>query len=80
MLILFLLPACNAQGAAEPDISLCVATWNVQNLFDAEDGGTEYEEYTVSSGWDRNAYESRLMGIRRVLDELPQSGDYILVR
>lgn len=79
MLTLFLLPACNAQGAVESDISLCVATWNVQNLFDAEDGGTEYEEYTVSSGWDRNAYESRLMGIRRVLDELPQSGDYILV-
>lgn len=79
LLSLFLLSSCNAQSAAETEKSLCVATWNVQNLFDADYGGTEYGEYTPSSGWTRSAYESRLAGLRRVLNELPKCGDYILV-
>lgn len=79
LLALFLLSSCNAQGAAEQDCSLCVATWNVQNLFDAEDDGNEYEEYLSSSGWSQSAYEKRLTSLRRVLDDLPASGDYILI-
>ena len=79
LLSLFLLSSCNAQSAAETEKSLCVATWNVQNLFDAVFDGTEYEEYTPSSGWSHSAYESRLGGLRRVLNELPQCRDYILV-
>ena len=76
---MFLLSSCNAQSAVETEKSLCVATWNVQNLFDAVYDGIEYEEYTPSSGWSQSAYESRLAGLRRVLNELPQCGDYILV-
>ena len=79
VLALILLSSCNAQGAAETDSSLCVATWNVQNLFDADDDGAEYDEYTVSSGWSQSAYESRLSCARLVLDALPQSGDSVLV-
>ena len=79
VLALFLLSSCNAQGATEQDRTLCVATWNVQNLFDAKSDGNEYEEYSPSSGWNQRAYESRLAGIRRVLDNLPLSGDYILI-
>ena len=79
VLLLFLLSSCNAQSAAETEKSLCVATWNVQNLFDAVYDGTEYEEYTLSSGWTQSAYESRLTGLRRVLNNLPSSGFYILV-
>ena len=79
VLLLFLLSSCNAQSAAETEKSLCVATWNVQNLFDAVYDGNEYEEYTPSSGWTRSAYESRLTCLRRVLNELPSSGGYILV-
>ena len=76
---LFLLLSCNAQGAIEQNRGLCIATWNLQNLFDAEDDGNEYEEYTSSSGWNRKAYESRLSVTRRVLDGLPLCGDYVLV-
>ena len=76
---LLLLPSCSAHGVDEKDFSLCVASWNVQNLFDAKSDGTEYEEYTPSSGWNQSAYESRLTGVRRVLDDLPPSSDYILV-
>ena len=79
LLALFLLSSCNAQGAAEQDRTLCVATWNVQNLFDADVDGNEYEEYTLSSGWTQRDYENRLSSLRRVLGELPSSGDYILV-
>ena len=79
VLALVFLSSCNAQGDVEQARTLCVATWNVQNLFDAEDDGSEYDEYLASSGWNQRAYESRLTDIRRVLDELPLSGDYILV-
>ena len=78
-MLLFLLSSCNAQSAAETEKSLCVATWNVQNLFDVVYDGSEYEEYKPSSGWTQSAYEGRLAGLRRVLNELPSSGDYILV-
>ena len=79
VLLLFLLSSCNAQSATETEKSLCVATWNVQNLFDAGYDGTEYEEYTPSSGWTQSAYEGRIASLRRVLNELPPSRDYILV-
>ena len=84
LLILFcaasmLLSSCNAQGSLEHEKSLCVATWNMQNLFDAEENGNEYEEYRSSSGWSQSLYESRLSNARKVLSSLPQSGDYILV-
>ena len=74
-----LLSSCNAQGSLEHEKSLCVATWNMQNLFDAEENGNEYEEYRSSSGWSQSLYESRLSNARKVLSSLPQSGDYILV-
>lgn len=79
LLALILLPSCDARSAAEQKGTLCVATWNVQNLFDAEPDGNEYDEYTPSSGWGQRAYENRLAAARRVLDNLPLSGDYILV-
>ena len=77
--MLLLLSSCNAQGSEEQARTLCIATWNVQNLFDAKSDGNEYDEYTPSSGWNQTAYESRLTGTRRVLDDLPHSGDYIVV-
>ena len=79
ILLLLLLPSCDAQGPTERERSLCVATWNLQNLFDARSDGNEYEEYGSSSGWSQSMYEGRLVNARRVLDSLPRSGDYILI-
>ena len=76
---LLLLSSCNAQGSPEQEKSLCVATWNMQNFFDAEENGNEYEEYWPSSGWSQSLYENRLSNARKVLSSLPQSGDYILI-
>lgn len=73
--------ACKAQVEIS-NISenlLCVASWNVQNLFDAVIDGTEYDEYKNASGWNENAYQRRLSNLSNVLSYLPQSKDYIVV-
>ena len=57
----------------------CVATWNVQNLFDNVDDGTEYDEYKTSSGWSKDAYNSRLSTVAQILSYLPKSDEYFIV-
>ena len=79
VLALFFIVSCAGQGVSDCAGGLCVATWNVQNLFDANLDGNEYEEYRPSSGWTQSAYESRLSYARKVLQSLPQSESYIIV-
>ncbi len=73
--------ACKApfEGSSVSENVLCVASWNVQNLFDAVDDGSEYDEYTTSEGWNESAYQRRLASTSGVLSYLPQSKDYIVV-
>lgn len=62
------LPSCSSIGqrAALPRIT--VMSYNVDNLFDASDGGLEYPEFRVSSGkWDDARYRSRLERLAEVL-------------
>ena len=59
--------------------SLCVATWNVQNIFDDVDDGGEYDEYTKAGGWSTQAFQRRLDGASEVLSHLPSCGDCIVV-
>lgn len=47
-----------------------VATWNVQNIFNAEDEGNEYDEFRQSSGWDERAYKNRLNNLAIVFSYL----------
>lgn len=69
-LLLFLLTACSfpfsESGKNSDSSSLTVATWNVQNLFNAVDEGNEYDEYRTSSGWNQAAYETRLSNLATV--------------
>ena len=74
-----LLSSCNGQGIEERPRTVCVAQWNVQNLFNAEIDGMEYPEYMPDSGWTRSDYEKRLANVRKVLHYLPDCGDYIVV-
>lgn len=73
--------SCKAQPEGRPSGSkaLCIASWNVQNIFDAVDDGNEYEEYTRASGWNEEAYARRLAGAADVLSRIPSCGDYIVV-
>ena len=79
VLTVFFIVSCSGQGVLESSDGLCIASWNVQNLFDAKLDGNEYEEYKPSSGWNQSAYESRLSNVRKVLCSLPSSKSYIIV-
>ena len=76
--IVLFLSTCDSQAVAK-NTSICIATWNVQNLFNAVLDGNEYDEYKPSSGWDKEAYEKRLANAAKVLGYLPDSGRKIIV-
>ena len=79
VLAILLAVSCNGQGVTDSVGGLCISTWNVQNLFNAEVDGNEYDEYKPSSGWSQNAYETRLSNVSRVLACLPSAGFHIMV-
>ncbi|MDA3955849.1 endonuclease/exonuclease/phosphatase family protein [Oceanispirochaeta sp.] len=67
----------------EPEIaSLSIMTWNVQNLFDDQSSGQEYEEYDPhESDWDEAKMRIKLENLKEILlsvdSELP---DIILMQ
>ena len=79
ILILLCVSSCSGQAPAEGKSALCVATWNVQNLFNAVLDGAEYDEYKPSSGWTEAMYLRRLSNAAKVLSYLPEAGDYVIV-
>ena len=56
---------------------LSVMTWNVHNLFDGNEEGTEYPEYRESSGWSREKYSGRLNVITGAIGTLQPLPDLI---
>lgn len=68
ILIAVLLVSCS--GCEEQEKSgFTVSSWNVQNLFDSVNDGTEYSEYKHQSGWSDSAYRARLKAAVSVLNE-----------
>ncbi|MDR3161300.1 MAG: endonuclease/exonuclease/phosphatase family protein [Spirochaetaceae bacterium] len=54
----------------EPAASLQAVTigaWNVQALFDGDENGGEYREYSASSGWSGEKYSARMTALSRAL-------------
>lgn len=51
---------------------LKIATYNVDNLFDLNSDGKEYEEYIPNgnSKWDKRAYEAKIENISRVISDI----------
>ncbi len=47
-----------------------VATYNVENLFDAEYVGTEYDDYTVKHNWTKRMVEIKLNHVSEVICDL----------
>jgi endonuclease/exonuclease/phosphatase family metal-dependent hydrolase len=45
-------------------------TYNTQNLFDATEVGTEYDQYSEAGGWTADSYYKRLIRLGHVLGEL----------
>ena len=59
---------------------ISVVTWNVCNLFDSSDDGTEYAEYDPSGGtWNRDLYLTRLNNTAAVISSI-QKRDIILLQ
>ena len=75
--------SCQANPDSSSNVStastVCVATWNVQNLFDDVDNGNEYDDYKASSGWNKDAYNTRLSNTAQVLDYLPSASQYLII-
>lgn len=80
-IVLCLSVSCQeAEAGAAEENSLIIAAWNVQNLFNANDDGTEYEEYLSSSGWKQTYYKARLSALSEVLSYQPlaRAGVFVL--
>ena len=66
-LIVVILTGCSLASEASPQESITIASWNVQNLFDGSDDGTEYPEYTKDGYWSDALYRLRLSDVETVL-------------
>jgi endonuclease/exonuclease/phosphatase family metal-dependent hydrolase len=82
ILAVLLFCACNSffkedDAAANDETSLTVLSWNVQALFDGEDQGNEYDDYSVLTGWSREKYEARLNTLAKGIMSIPESPDII---
>ena len=63
-----LFPSCSSIGPGKGQGRLTVMSYNVHNLFDAEDSGLEYPEFSVAGGnWDSARYRARLEGLAEVV-------------
>lgn len=77
----------HTKGSALGPASISVMTWNTQTFFDADETGTEFEEFTGSkSKWSAERYGVRLdrlcetiLAAGRIADEGPDRGADIVV-
>ena len=47
--------------------AVTIGAWNVQALFDGDENGDEYREYTAASGWSGEKYAARMTALSRAL-------------
>ena len=75
---------CGVAGTAEPvsgkDNSIAIMTWNVQTLFDGYEGGTEYDDFLESAGWNREKYKGRLNVIASAVSSMERKPDIIAMQ
>lgn len=58
---------CKAPGPEDSLQAVTIGAWNVQALFDGDENGTEYREYTASAGWSGEKYSARTTALSRAL-------------
>ncbi|MDR2444633.1 MAG: endonuclease/exonuclease/phosphatase family protein, partial [Spirochaetaceae bacterium] len=57
---------------------LSIATWNLQALFDGQDDGIEYDEYSSSNGWNSEKYLARLNNFSKAISSVGKNGPDII--
>ncbi|MEI8095596.1 MAG: endonuclease/exonuclease/phosphatase family protein [Spirochaetales bacterium] len=67
LLWLTLLASCSLDLTPRPSGQLTVMTWNVENLFDDVDDGTEYPEFDPQKGWSRADFWQRCESLAKVI-------------
>ena len=62
--------------------SLVIMSWNVQNLFDAESSGLEYEEYDpLRSDWGEESMRARMENLQEIILSVePDIPDILLLQ
>ena len=60
--------------------SMLIMTWNVQNLFDGKDDGTEYPEFSEEEGWTKEKYRGRLNVIAAAFESMGKKPDVIAMQ
>ena len=60
--------------------SITIMTWNVQNLFDGVEDGTEYDEYREAAGWTAEKYQGRLSVIASAIGAMGYKPDIIAMQ
>ena len=79
-LVLFTASRCACFPEEEIPEEITVISWNVCNLFDSSDNGTEYPEYDPSGDeWNRELYLLRLNNTASVINSI-DSRDIILLQ
>jgi endonuclease/exonuclease/phosphatase family metal-dependent hydrolase len=75
---MLVLASCAPFGGARPG-EISVLSYNVQNLFDDVDDGTEYRDYDPGAGnWDTARYHAKLSAIATVITTAEAEGPTIV--
>jgi endonuclease/exonuclease/phosphatase family metal-dependent hydrolase len=80
-----ILVSCAVWGSKAEKITvdngtISLMTWNVNNLFDGNDDGTEHPEYRQAAGWSSEKYLGRLNAISAAIGKVEPTPDIITVQ
>ena len=60
------LSGCNSESAPGQTVFMA-AEWNLQALFDGDENGSEYGEFSESAGWSAEKYRARINAISQAI-------------
>jgi endonuclease/exonuclease/phosphatase family metal-dependent hydrolase len=63
--------AAAGESAGPEQGKLNILFWNVQALFDGEDGGGEYADYAAAAGWSTEKYAARITALAQGIGRIP---------
>jgi endonuclease/exonuclease/phosphatase family metal-dependent hydrolase len=72
---IFVFTGCEALRPETTDQEyFTVALWNLDNLFDGVEAGTEYAEFRMEAGWNQEKYQARLTGFSQAISQMSGTG------
>jgi len=76
--LVLILNSCSLLPAPRPGAAVTIASWNVENLFDGVDDGTEYPEFDPEKGWTEAQFWNRCETLSRIIRSLVPGGPDVL--